>query len=77
MGLCTKRSHGTKTPYWMANDAVRQEKQRDALIQKINTVEPPVSLRTANVFPVVASRPPKNFSEGEKRRPEIRLRFAG
>ena len=42
------------------------------------------SLRTADVFPVVASLPPKNnnnnnsyFSEGEKRRPEIRLRFAG
>ena len=77
MGLCTKRSHGTKTPYWMANDAVRQEKQRDDLIQKINTVEPPVSLRTPNVCPVVASLPPKNFSEGEKRRPEIRLRFPG
>ena len=45
-----------------------------------------------HVFPVVASLPPKNnacepdrqidfreryFSEGEKRRPEIRLRFAG
>ena len=49
----------------MANDAVRQEKQRDDLIQKINTVEPPVSLRTADVLPVVASLPPKNFSEGE------------
>ena len=50
------------------------------------------SLRTADVFPVVASLPSKNnacepdrqidfreryFSEGEKRRPEIRLRFAG
>ena len=50
------------------------------------------SLRTADVFPVVASLPPKNnacepdrqidfreryFSEGEKRRPQIRLRFAG
>ena len=47
------------------------------------------SLRTADVFPVVASLPPKNnaceperqnnfyFSKGEKRRPEIRLRFAG
>ena len=50
------------------------------------------SLRTADVFPVVASLPPKNnacepdrqidfreryFSQGEKRRPEIRLRFAG
>ena len=77
MGLCTKRSHGTKTPYWMAKDAMRQEKQRDDLIQKINTVEPPVSLRTADVFPVVASLLPKNFSEGEKRRPEMRLRFAG
>ena len=31
------------------------------------------SLRTADVFPVLASLPPK----GEKRRPEIRLRFAG
>ena len=30
----------------------------------------PYSLRTADVFPVVAS-------EEEKRRPEIRLRFAG
>ena len=47
------------------------------------------SLPTADVFPVVASLPPKNnaceperqnnfyFSEGEKQRPEIRLRFAG
>ena len=35
------------------------------------------SLRTADVFPVVASLPPKNFSEGEKRRLEIRLLFAG
>ena len=35
------------------------------------------SLRTA--FPAVASLPPKKsyFSEGEKRRPEMRLRFAG
>jgi len=31
------------------------------------------SLRTADVFPVVASL----LSEGERRRPEIRLRFAG
>ena len=38
-----------------------------------------VSLRTADAFPVVASLSPKNsyFSEGEKRRPEMRLRFAG
>ena len=47
------------------------------------------SLRTADVFPVVASRslPPKNsfvarvrrlyFPEGEKRRPEMHLLFAG
>ena len=36
------------------------------------------SLRTADVFPVVASVPPKkNFSEEEKQRPEIRLRLAG
>ena len=38
------------------------------------------SLQSADVFPVIASLPPKNtsfFSEGEKRRPEIRLRFAG
>ena len=47
------------------------------------------SLRTADVFPVVASGslPPKNsfaarvhiryFSEGEKRRPEMRLLLAG
>ena len=37
------------------------------------------SLRTADAFPVVASLPPKNsyFSEGEKRRPEMRLLFAG
>ena len=36
------------------------------------------SLRTADVFPVVDSLPPKNnFSEGEKRRPEISLLFAG
>ena len=38
------------------------------------------SLRKADVFPVVASFPPKNnggITEGEKRRPEIRLRFAG
>ena len=33
------------------------------------------SLRTADVFPVVASLPPKK--EGRKQRPEIRLRFAG
>ena len=31
------------------------------------------SLRTADAFPVVASLPRKNFSEGEKRRPEMRL----
>ena len=31
------------------------------------------SLRSADAFPVVASLPP----EGEKRRPEMRLRFAG
>ena len=38
-----------------------------------------LSLRTADAFPVVASLPPKNsyFSEGEKRRPEMRLLFAG
>ena len=37
------------------------------------------SLRTADAFPVVASLPPKNsyFSVGERRRPEMRLRFAG
>ena len=37
------------------------------------------SLRTADVFPVVASLPPENsyFSEGEKRRSEMRLLFAG
>ena len=36
------------------------------------------SLRTADAFPVVASLPPKkSFSEEEKRRPEMRLRFAG
>ena len=37
------------------------------------------SLRTTEAFPVVASLPPKNsyFSEGEKRRPEMRLLFAG
>ena len=37
------------------------------------------SLRTADAFPVVASLPPKNcyFSEGENRRPEIRLLIAG
>ena len=34
-----------------------------------------VSLRTADVFTVVASLSP--FSEEEKQRPEIRLRFAG
>ena len=33
-----------------------------------------VSLRTADAFPVVASLPPKNR---EKRRPEMRLLFAG
>ena len=32
------------------------------------------SLRTADAFPVVASL---YFSEGEKRRPEMRLLFAG
>ena len=40
-----------------------------------------ISLRSADVFPVVASLPPKIsenlFSKGEKRRPEIRLRFVG
>ena len=36
-----------------------------------------VSLQTTDAFPVVASLPPKNFSEGEKRRPEMRLLFAG
>ena len=36
------------------------------------------SLRTADAFPVVASLPPKNFFlEGEKRRPEMHLLFAG
>ena len=37
------------------------------------------SLRTTNAFPVVTSLPPKSsyFSEGEKRRPEMRLLFAG
>ena len=37
------------------------------------------SLRTADAFLVVASLPPKTaiFSEGEKRRPEMRLLFAG
>ena len=37
------------------------------------------SLRTADAFPVVASLHPENsyFSEGEKRRPEMRLLFAG
>ena len=39
----------------------------------IKTVKPQLSLRTADVFPVVASL----FSEEEKQRPEIRLRFAG
>ena len=33
-----------------------------------------ISLRTADAFPVVASL---LFSEGEKRRPEMRLLFAG
>ena len=38
------------------------------------------SLRTADAFPVVASIRPKIallFSEGEKRRPEMRLLFSG
>ena len=35
------------------------------------------SLRKADAFPVVASLSPKNFSEGEKRRPKMRLLFAG
>ena len=34
-------------------------------------LSPEVSLRTADAFPVVASLPPK------KRRPEMRLQFAG
>ena len=38
--------------------------------------DPAISLRTADAFPVVASLP-SNFSEGEKRRPEMRLVFAG
>ena len=37
------------------------------------------SLRIEDAFPVVPSLPPKNscFSEGERRRPEMRLLFAG
>ena len=35
------------------------------------------SLRTADAFPVVASLRRRYFSEGEKRRPEMRLLFAG
>ena len=35
------------------------------------------SLRKADAFPVVSSLSPKNFSEGEKRRPGMRLLFAG
>ena len=38
--------------------------------------DPAISLRTADAFPVVASLP-SNFSEGQKRRPEMRLLFAG
>ena len=36
-------------------------------------------LRTADAFPVVASLPPENsyFSKEDKRRPEMRLLFAG
>ena len=38
-----------------------------------------LSLRRADAFPVVASLPLKNsyFPDGEKRRPEMRLLFAG
>ena len=48
-------------------------------LQTSLSIGPSVSLRTADAFPVVASLPPKNsyFSEGEKRRPEMRLRLAG
>ena len=49
------------------------------LIVKFLACLPFLSLRSADVFPVVASLPPKMVfgPEGEKRRPEIRLRFAG
>ena len=48
-------------------------------VQKNWTIAIECSLRTADAFPVVASLLPKNsyFSEGEKRRPEMRLLFAG
>ena len=36
-----------------------------------------LSLRSADAFPVVASLLRKGGREGEKRRPEMRLRFAG
>ena len=35
------------------------------------------SLRTADAFPVAASLRRRYFSEGQKRRPEMRLLFAG
>ena len=51
--------------------------------KKLTFVAVLTSLRTADAFPVVAFLPPKkkkrkeNFSEGEKRRPEMRLLFGG
>ena len=56
-----------------------KRKDRQTVIKTKKSSFRPRSLRTTDAFPVVASFPRKSsyFSEGEKRRPEMRLLFAG
>ena len=66
-----RRAHTTRCSRYRRHAPTDFEQKRDCSHS--------TSQRTAEAFPVVASLPLKNsnFSEGEKRRPEMRLLFAG
>ena len=66
--LCMIRSHGTKTPCWMANEAVKPEKPRGTLFKKLKhpldrTVikrRPPI-LSKENRWKYITKRNPQLF----------------
>ena len=70
-----KKHHGkTGAKHLQIQATVRQAQGWNS---GITTLSQTSSLRTADALPVVASLPSLQFSEGEKRRPEMRLLFAG
>ena len=71
-------SHPVLDQKWVENEDVCRYRYRRLSFACwiLQTGRALCSLRTAGAFPVVASLPPKN-TEGEKRRLETRLLFAG